>query len=174
MLKLFNKKKKDNKGFTLVELVVVVAILAILVGLLAPQYTKYIEKARKSSDASNLENMVRAVEVAIADTNDDTRVTAGKYKIAISSSYTAASGSTAASGGTTVTEEANGSTDNVKSAIKEVLGEKWAETVLKSKNWKADTGTSAATEISATINVKSDGSFSVDYAPKELKGMIGK
>lgn len=36
MLKLFNRKKKDNKGFTLVGLVIVVAILAILVGILAP------------------------------------------------------------------------------------------------------------------------------------------
>ena len=26
MLKLFNRKKKDNKGFTLVELVIVIAI----------------------------------------------------------------------------------------------------------------------------------------------------
>ena len=31
MLKLFNRKQKDNTGFTLVELVVVIAILAILV-----------------------------------------------------------------------------------------------------------------------------------------------
>ena len=59
MFKLLNKKK-NNKGFTLVELVIVIAILAILVGLLAPQYTKYVEKSRKSADASNMDEMVEA------------------------------------------------------------------------------------------------------------------
>ena len=67
MLKLFNRKKKDNKGFTLVELVIVVAILAILVGLLAPQYTKYVEKSRKSADASNLEEIVKELKVVASD-----------------------------------------------------------------------------------------------------------
>ena len=63
MSKLLNKKK-NNKGFTLVELVIVVAILAILVGILAPQYTKYVEKSRKAADASNLENLVTGIKVA--------------------------------------------------------------------------------------------------------------
>ena len=68
MLKVFNRKKKDNKGFTLVELVIVIAILAILVGILAPQYTKYVEKSKKSVDVNNMEELVKAVEVYVIDT----------------------------------------------------------------------------------------------------------
>ena len=79
MFKFLKEKKKDNKGFTLVELVVVIAILAILVGLLAPQYTKYVEKSRKAADVSNLDNLVSAIKVATADEaySDIIPVTAG-------------------------------------------------------------------------------------------------
>ena len=38
-------KKTNNKGFSLVELIIVVAIMAILIGVLAPQYIKYVEKS---------------------------------------------------------------------------------------------------------------------------------
>lgn len=76
MLKLFNKKKKDNKGFTLVELVIVIAILAILVGLLAPQYTKYVEKSRKAADVNNMEELIKAVEVYVIDDATKSKVTA--------------------------------------------------------------------------------------------------
>lgn len=68
---LKDRKKKDNKGFTLVELVVVVAILAILVGLLAPQYTRYVEKSRKSADVTNMDELVRAVQVYAVDAASD-------------------------------------------------------------------------------------------------------
>lgn len=79
MFKLLNKKK-NNKGFTLVELVIVIAILAILVGILAPQYTKYIEKSRKSADASNMDEIIKAIEVhyveqGVNSTGADTTVT---------------------------------------------------------------------------------------------------
>lgn len=67
---LKDRKKKDNKGFTLVELVIVVAILAILVGILAPQYTKYVEKSRKAADVSNLDNLVTAFKTAASDGED--------------------------------------------------------------------------------------------------------
>ena len=33
----------NNKGFSLIELIVVIAIMAILVSVLAPQFMKYVE-----------------------------------------------------------------------------------------------------------------------------------
>lgn len=79
---LKNRKKKDNKGFTLVELVVVIAILAILVGLLAPQYTRYVEKSRKSADVSNMDELVRAVQVYAVD-NGVAKTTAAEASLTI-------------------------------------------------------------------------------------------
>ena len=75
------KKKQDNKGFTLIELVIVVAILAILIGILAPQYTKYVEKARKAADASNMDDMVNAIKLYAAD--DAHHLQATKYELII-------------------------------------------------------------------------------------------
>ncbi|MDD6381391.1 MAG: prepilin-type N-terminal cleavage/methylation domain-containing protein [Lachnospiraceae bacterium] len=42
--------KKNNKGFTLIELIVVIAIIAVLAAILAPQYLRYVEKSRVTSD----------------------------------------------------------------------------------------------------------------------------
>ena len=72
---LKDRKKKDNKGFTLVELVIVIAILAILVGILAPQYTKYVEKSRKSADVNNMDEIIRALEVYYVDQGADSKLT---------------------------------------------------------------------------------------------------
>ena len=86
MFKWFKNKKKDNKGFTLVELVIVIAILAILVGLLAPQYTKYVEKSRKAADASNMDEMVKVIKVYAADPANELAM--GTYTITIGSTTT--------------------------------------------------------------------------------------
>ena len=60
-------KKTNNKGFSLVELIIVVAIMAILIGVLAPQYIKYVEKSRKSADAQLVESCRTALQVALTD-----------------------------------------------------------------------------------------------------------
>lgn len=62
-----NNKKRNNKGFSLVELIVVVAIMAVLVGVLAPAYLTYVEKSRIAKDESALEEVRHAVEVAVAE-----------------------------------------------------------------------------------------------------------
>ena len=59
--------KKNNKGFSLIELIVVVAIMAVLVGVLAPTYLKYVEKTRVQKDVSAVGEFVQAIKVASAD-----------------------------------------------------------------------------------------------------------
>lgn len=61
------EKKMNNKGFSLVELIVVIAIMAVLVGVLAPQFIKYVEKSRQSTDISNLDSIKQVVEAYYAD-----------------------------------------------------------------------------------------------------------
>jgi len=62
-------KKMNNKGFSLVELIIVIAIMAILIAVLAPQYIKYVEKSRQSADLDNWQSIVNAIQVAYADTD---------------------------------------------------------------------------------------------------------
>lgn len=44
------KKIKENKGFSLVELIIVIAIMAILVGVVGTQVVPYLNKSREAKD----------------------------------------------------------------------------------------------------------------------------
>ena len=148
MFKFLSEKKKENKGFTLVELVIVIAILAILVGLLAPQYTKYVEKSRKAADASNLDEMVKVVKVYAADPVNELET--GKYTITIP-----ASGKASIKQNTTELAKGAGLYDEMDTTIP-----KWTETNTKSKKWS---NTGSAVAIFATVTVGTDGGTSVQY-----------
>ena len=63
--------KKNNKGFSLVELIIVIAIMAVLVGVLAPQFIKYVEQSRRSRDIQTAQEIREAVLAAIADQRID-------------------------------------------------------------------------------------------------------
>lgn len=161
MLKLFNRKKKDNKGFTLVELVIVIAILAILVGLLAPQYTKYVEKTRKTADANNMEEMIKVVKVYAADPANE--LPAGHYKITI------VDGSDTDT--TEVTSDDVTDTNVITALQKEMVTSipKYTELVTKSKKWNGG----ASSDIVAIVEVTADGGTSVVYdSPSDFKSFM--
>ena len=149
MLKFLREKKKDNKGFTLVELVIVVAILAILVGILAPQYTKYVEKSRKAADVSNLENLVTVVKTAASDSTDT--LPADTYTITITTNANITAAGTSAA-----------NTNKLKDVLDEFAGNDWTNTKLKSKNWENNT-------IKAEIEIDASGKVTVEYTPETLK-----
>lgn len=60
-------KKLNNKGFSLVELIIVIAIMAVLVGVLAPQYLKYVEKSRIQTDESAIGEIRNIIVNSMAD-----------------------------------------------------------------------------------------------------------
>ncbi len=57
----------NNKGFTLVELIIVVAIIAVLATVLAPQYLQYVERSRESSDVQQAAQIMDAAMIAVVD-----------------------------------------------------------------------------------------------------------
>ena len=65
---------KNNKGFTLVEILAVVAILGILMGLAIMAYTKYIDYSRKKSQDIFEKSVISATENYIFDHPDKDEV----------------------------------------------------------------------------------------------------
>ena len=67
------KKKKNRKGFSLVELIVVLVIMAILAAALIPSLTGYIRKTKEQNVNSECQSAVQAAQTiesgAFADGN---------------------------------------------------------------------------------------------------------
>lgn len=130
--------KMNNKGFSLVELIVVIAIMAILVGVLAPSVTGQVDKSRKSKDDQNLDGLASAMATAITDD-------------LVSAS------STVVSGGITFTNAGQDVVSTVGGAFAQPWFSSGVTTYLGGKDFKIESSAYKA----ATFNVTVDNNFRV-------------
>jgi len=70
MFKLFKKRMKNQKGFTLVELMVVVVIIGILVAIAVPVYNNITETAEEKACKANVRTIQGAVGMYYAKYGD--------------------------------------------------------------------------------------------------------
>ena len=113
---------KNNKGFSLVELIIVIAIMAILVGVMAPQLIKYIEKSKVSADTQAADSIHTAVLTAMMDPEV-------VNESAYNNDFKAYESATSATNLKTV-----GAGNVIGSAAGEILGGSFVTTQLKSTN----------------------------------------
>ncbi len=122
-------KKTNNKGFSLVELIIVVAIMAILIGVLAPQYIKYVERSRVAADENIADSVMNAVQSALADEDYEASIAAGE---------------TVVINGTNITAGAS-----IQPALNEYFAT-WSNKKFKSKKYKSGTYTVTVTAPTGT------------------------
>lgn len=108
------RTKKNNKGFSLVELIVVVLIMAIIAVALAPQVMKWVNESRKSADASTYDSVVAAAQDALADENVWNKVTAETNDITIEITDSGCTVNGPADFQNKVTEQLGGNTNSIK------------------------------------------------------------
>lgn len=70
-------KKMNNKGFSLVELIVVIAIMAVLIGVMAPTLLGNIEKSKLSKDKNNTDTLYSAWTNTVGDPEFNSQVSGG-------------------------------------------------------------------------------------------------
>ncbi len=146
-------KKMNNKGFSLVELIIVIAIMAILIVVLAPQYLKYVERSRNSTDMQNATTIVDAIQIWAADPE------AGSVAAdpAITTADNGAVITITATGGS-VAPGAGGSTAGIEEALEQ------ASVTLTNIHCASRT---AWTQYTITVTV-ADGNVTFAYGPADF------
>lgn len=101
------KENMNNKGFSLVELIIVIAIMAILIVVLAPQYLKYVERSRNSTDLQNATTMKTAIETYAADPQAATPFVGGDtFTLTVNNANTTVGGAASAKATAALTDAA--------------------------------------------------------------------
>ena len=59
--------KKDQKGFTLIELMIVIAIIGILAAIAIPQFNEYRKRGYNATANSDIKNLYTAAQAYFSD-----------------------------------------------------------------------------------------------------------
>ena len=122
--------KKNNKGFTLAELLIVVAIIAVLVAIAIPVFTTQLEKSREATDISNIRAAYAEVMAGYlgngASTSTNTQAT-------VTARQTVASWQNPANGSLTVRVDGSEGSVTVPPTTTNAAGQVWTVTIDTTK-----------------------------------------
>lgn len=74
MKKFLKRLWQNEKGFTLIELIIVIAILAIIAAVAIPNVLKAVDNSRKTSDVTEAKMIADAAAMILAKNNDASSV----------------------------------------------------------------------------------------------------